>query len=93
MNTVARDDDTQKNGIVTVVLNRGPNRVFFEKISYFTKFKQTLEGIPYRLASVHYVYDEPFLYPLVTFANFLLRSRVKGRFLPFLGTLIGFFAE
>ena len=81
-----KDIDTQKNGIVCVVLNCGPDRIYFEKLGFLTRAKHVSDGIPHRVAALHYVYDDKFLYPLVTFANFLLRSRVKGRFLPLCGT-------
>ena len=82
--TALKDVDTQKNGIVTVVLNCGPNRIYFEKLSFLTRAKYISDGIPHRVAALHYVYDDPMLYPLVAFSRFLLGARVRGRFLPHL---------
>ena len=82
--SVLEDEDTQKNGAVLVLLNVGGNRYFFQDLN-IVKFSQKFSlSMPHYLAALHYVYDDPMLYPLVTFSRFLLGTRVRGRFLPHL---------
>ena len=80
------DVDAQKKGVVMVVLNVGPNKMAFEDISFMMKSKRTMDSLPFRTSAMHYCYDDMMLYPFITFVQFLLMSRIKGRFVQHYGT-------
>jgi hypothetical protein len=83
--TALEDESNQKNGVVVVFLNTGKNKISFEEISYvWQEFKMRM-GIPTRMASCHYCYDDHRLYPFVTLVRFLFGSSARGRFLPHFG--------
>ena len=82
------DVDAQKKGVVMVVLNVGPNKMAFEDISFMMKSKRTMDSLPFRTSAMHYCYDDMMLYPFITFVQFLLMSRIKGRFVQHYGTFL-----
>ena len=81
------DVDAQKKGVVMVILNVGPNKMAFENISFMMKSKRTFDSLPFRTSAMHYCYDDMMLYPFITFVQFLLMSRIKGRFVHHYGKL------
>ena len=81
-----RDEETQKNGVVAILFNVGPNRIFFEESSFLMQAVKANRAIPWKVSGIHYVYDDHFLYPYVAFSRFMLPSKIRARFVPHLGT-------
>ena len=79
-----QDEDTQRKGVVIVLMNVGQRRYFFDNLSIMKYSQRFSLSMPHYISALHYVYDDILLYPLVTFSRFLLGSRVRGRFLPHL---------
>ena len=83
--TALQDEDTQRNGIVVIALNVGPNREYFEEVPFLMRDQKVARAFPCRLAGFHYVYDAKFLYPLVTFTRFLFGSYLRGKYMTHCG--------
>jgi hypothetical protein len=86
--TALDDEDTQKNGAVVVVMNVGPHRLSLDHMFYIRESKKIVaEAMPHRVTSLHYCYDDYFVYPFVTLFRFILGDRIAlGSFRLHFGT-------
>lgn len=75
------------NGIIMIVMNVGKNRVYYDEVSNLIKMRHVFRCFPARGSAFHYCYDDGRIYPNVAFAQFLLLSLVKGRFLAHYGKI------
>jgi hypothetical protein len=86
--TALDDEETQKNGVVGIVLNVGPNRISFDHMLYLRESRNVSDAMPHRVTGFHYCYDDYFLVPLVTLTRFIIGDRVAmGRYRVHFGPL------
>ena len=70
---------------VLIVLNVGKNRVYYEELPHMIKARHIFQAFPGRGEAFHYCYDDIVLYPFVTAVQFLIKSRIEGRFISHYG--------
>ena len=88
MACITSDETLQAKGIVLLLLNIGKNRVFFDTFGHTLKCKRYNDGIPYRTAAMHCVYDNPLSYNFATFFYFLFRDRAQENVMKFVPHLV-----
>ena len=85
MSSIRELTKTANNGIVMVIMNIGKNRVFFDEVPNMLRCRNQFHSYPDRGSAFHYCYDDVRMYPFVAFVQFLILSKVRGRFLSHYG--------
>ena len=87
MNTIIRDEDSQRNGVVIAVLNIGPNRMGLEQVPFIRIIHRIREAVPIRLMGAHYCYDDPIIYSLMFIVTMFAGKKLRPRFKAHYGTI------
>ena len=82
--SLALHPDGELEGVV-IILNVGKNRVYYEELPHMIKNRHIYQSMPGYAHAMHYCYDDLVLYPFVTAVQFLIRSRMEGRFISHYG--------
>ena len=80
-----QDEDTQRNGLVVVVLSVGSCSDSTRLTPFLVRAQKVARTFPVRLAGFHYAYDSRLMYPFVTFTRFLFGSYLRGKFMAHFG--------
>jgi hypothetical protein len=86
MTLLQDDDETQRNGVVVVILNVSPHRISLADAAFMVQAQGMKEGLPYRIAGIHYCFDSMILYPFVTVTHYIFGRGARGRIRTHFGT-------
>jgi hypothetical protein len=84
--TALHDVDTQRNGLIPLVLILGPDAVRFEDLSMMREAHRIWSGVPAKLPGYHHCCDDHTLATLVAFIRFLVGKRIRQQVRCHFGT-------
>jgi hypothetical protein len=84
--TVLQDEDTQRNGVVPINLNLGPDPIGFDDLAMMKESHRVLSGLPVKTPGLHFCYDGHSLVSLVAFVRCLLSKRMRQQVRSHYGT-------
>jgi hypothetical protein len=86
MMTILQDEDTQRNGMVGINLNLGPDPIGFEDLAMMRVAHRALSGLPVKVPGLHFCYDDYSLLSLVAFIRCLPGKRMRQQIRSHFGT-------
>lgn len=90
MQVAAEDEESQKRGIVAIIINWGPRRGGFDPYAAW-KVPHLSTTLPLRINAVHYVYQSSMVVPIIATTMFMAGQFVRARFRQHSGTCFGIF--
>lgn len=79
VDSTAREEETQKNGFVTVFWNIGPKGLT-PSVGLFQKLHSIRLAMPHRMCGLHYCFDDKSLRPLLSGLRYFFDKHARERF-------------